>query len=334
MPLFNKDKMLAIHTDGGFYIGMGHLMECINLARELKKLDINSIFILKATKESVSLIKNGGFNFKIVPPRLSSLETHYWINNFLDTIGIKVILINFPRARLQLIRFFQKKSKKVIAITENQKDSYADLVVNVIKEPQYMPINPIFSKFNTSRHQRKGISKILISMGATDSQGMIFDILKWTDEVKNPLDIVVIIGVAFKQENRLRKFADSYTKKISIFKNISCNDMLRNMDKTDIAITAGGDTMFELASRGVPSIAICPGPRQSQAASVFEQHNAVINLGIFKEISKINFLRALSLLLNDYKKINQISESARKLIDGRGTIRLARKIKRFIAEAA
>ncbi len=94
---------------------------------------------------------------------------------------------------------------------------------------------------------------VLITLGGTDTllySGKFLEIL-----VENFPHLIksFVIGAAFTNEENLRKIADENT---IFYKNLSALQMRNLMLSTDFAITAGGQTTYELDVCGVPMVMI------------------------------------------------------------------------------
>ena len=91
-------------------------------------------------------------------------------------------------------------------------------------------------------------------------------------------------------------------KTIKILQNVK--DMSKIMMGHDIAITAGGITLLELAGLGIPSIIICGEKFETETATYFSKNGFGLNLGFGKNITKKKIREATNELINNYQLIN------------------------------
>ena len=134
------------------------------------------------------------------------------------------------------------------------------------------------------------------------------------ESYKNKLEILFVIGPYFP-------------KKIENFKNIvflkNPSNLVEHMKNSDVALSAGGQTLFELCRLGVPTIAYKSGEDQNQNLNILTNSGAVINTGNCLDINwHSNLKLQLDILINNYdlrKKMSLISSS---LIDGKGAKRI------------
>jgi UDP-2,4-diacetamido-2,4,6-trideoxy-beta-L-altropyranose hydrolase len=74
--------VFVFRVDSGFHIGIGHMMRCINLGKELKKLDNNIIFICKNhIGNYADKIKDSFKVYMIDPPFDTTLDQHSWFGS-------------------------------------------------------------------------------------------------------------------------------------------------------------------------------------------------------------------------------------------------------------
>ena len=96
------------------------------------------------------------------------------------------------------------------------------------------------------------------------------------------------------------------------------------MNKADLAIGAGGISTWERCFTGLPSIAIIISKNQEEGIIELSKKNCLINLGKSGKVTKNDYLNTIMNL--ESKKLSQMSRECMKLVDGKGTIRVAKHI--------
>jgi spore coat polysaccharide biosynthesis predicted glycosyltransferase SpsG len=96
----------------------------------------------------------------------------------------------------------------------------------------------------------------------------------------------------------------------------------------DVAVTAGGSTMWELAALGIPFVSIVVADNQRQSALAMAKYG-------FPSIDAAGDLeRALPGLLNrilpDAAQRGTLSDVGRQLVDGKGAARVCAEIFRLV----
>ena len=102
--------------------------------------------------------------------------------------------------------------------------------------------------------------------------------------------------------------------------------MIELMSEADLAITAAGNTLYELSVLGVPSLVISHHKDHDSVAAAFAKRGAVINVGIGTEIDERFIALSVDSLLKDSDLRSRLSENVRKVVDGKGSMRVAEKI--------
>ena len=108
-------------------------------------------------------------------------------------------------------------------------------------------------------------------------------------------------------------------------------DKIKNLfSKADIVITSGGQTLYEMACLGVPGIVISETIYDMEDTIAWEKRGSIIYAG--KWTSKNIEKKILKSIINiDQKNIrSNLSKNGQKTIDGKGGIRLAKKILRNV----
>lgn len=168
------------------------------------------------------------------------------------------------------------------------------------------------------RNINKRILNIMITIGASDFNGITNIICKYVKELEYEFHIVV--GPAFKNENicELMELSEKY-KNIKLYFNV---DMVKLMSLCDLAISACGSTLYELAVCGVPTIGVIVAENQEQVSMNLQNCGVIINLGWYNKLNKEFYCRCIKYLDKNIKKRIKMNYNAHKLIDGNGVARI------------
>jgi spore coat polysaccharide biosynthesis predicted glycosyltransferase SpsG len=103
-------------------------------------------------------------------------------------------------------------------------------------------------------------------------------------------------------------------------------DLSRHMAGADLAVTAGGSMVFELAHAGVPQLVLAIEANQEPTARRVDAAGLGICLGKAKELDSAFFTRTFMALLGNPGKRREMSMAGKALVDGRGAERSAEAI--------
>ena len=175
------------------------------------------------------------------------------------------------------------------------------------------------------RQINKKINEIMITSGGSDPYGMcekILNIALNTEEIKNK-KINVIIGSSFENIKEIEKIAE-ISKNIVLHCNIE--DISKIMLQSDIAISAGGSTLYELCACGTPTIAYIVADNQEGLVNCMQNKDYITSLGWHSDVDENDFQGKLLALVNDFERRNKLSCRMQKLVDGKGARRTAEAI--------
>jgi spore coat polysaccharide biosynthesis predicted glycosyltransferase SpsG len=113
-----------------------------------------------------------------------------------------------------------------------------------------------------------------------------------------------------------------------VFVHMNVKEMSKLMLNCDIAVSAGGSTLYELCACGVPTIAFSWADNQVNAVKCFGE-GYMINAGDFRENEELclsSIQSGVSNLADDYELRYEMSEKTRHLVDGYGAMRIAESL--------
>jgi spore coat polysaccharide biosynthesis predicted glycosyltransferase SpsG len=102
----------------------------------------------------------------------------------------------------------------------------------------------------------------------------------------------------------------------------------------DVAVVAGGVTLYEACALGTPAVGLAVVPAQRRAIGQFASRGAVIDAGTASEIAIDRAARGVARLLGDERRRRITASRARQLVDGLGARRAAEHIQAMLARGA
>jgi spore coat polysaccharide biosynthesis predicted glycosyltransferase SpsG len=107
--------------------------------------------------------------------------------------------------------------------------------------------------------------------------------------------------------------------------------LARALADCDVAIVAGGVTLYEACALGTPAVALAVVPTQRRAILEFVSRGAIVDAGLASAITIERAAREVSELLGDERRRRTIAARARRLVDGLGARRAAEQIQAMLA---
>jgi spore coat polysaccharide biosynthesis predicted glycosyltransferase SpsG len=180
---------------------------------------------------------------------------------------------------------------------------------------------------------------LMVTIGGSDQLDLMSLVLNSLSSLD--LHIKAVIGPHFKGRERLESMAKRQ-KSNSFIELVENPDMADLMHWADLAVSAGGSTLYELCATGTPAAVLAIADNQVPAACALDKQGCVWYLGfhdevlgygveafrdIKKENSPKNLTQAVKTLAQDYFRRSRMSCRGQVLVDGLGTKRCAAVIR-------
>ncbi len=112
--------------------------------------------------------------------------------------------------------------------------------------------------------------------------------------------------------------------------------LVKALRATDVAVVAGGVTLYESCALGVPAVALSVVPEQQRAIRAFARQGAVINAGDASSDRRAIDAAAVAVarLIGSAALRRKASARAQRLVDGRGAVRVAAHVVSLLQNGA
>lgn len=296
-------------------------MGSLALADECAKQD-EVLFVLSGGEEAFAAITEKGY-------RWHAATTWEAEQQIFRQFQPDVIVVNKLNSPPEYIRSLKACAGTVVTIDDaGDGGQHADLRINplyyapaALNDPQYITLR---REFQVVHCRAKVIHneprELLITQGGSDTHGFTPHIIRALESMKIRPHCTVVIGPAFKHEAELRSATETSSLDLTVARN--ARNMAELMWKADLAITAGGLTMFELACVGTPAVVVCAEPFEVETASRLEKAGAVVNLGFGSDLNGMEIAKSVDALASEAPTRTRMSERGRQLVDGRGCERI------------
>lgn len=218
---------------------------------------------------------------------------------------------------------------------ENRKPDCYNIATRCLLGSAYTPLRMQFQ--NVSYSVRQDVKHILISTGGTDpfqvTEKLLDHIMPYSQKKTepNPLsdsalfecDYHIITSRLNPRFDKLTNISRQYPN-IHIYENVQ--DMAGLMVQCDLAVSAGGTTLYELCAVGVPTISFAMADNQLSAVQTFASSGTIPYAGDIRmdmdEVLDV-ICRFLDAMAADYSKRLEFSDRMRSYVDGHGASRIA-----------
>lgn len=192
--------------------------------------------------------------------------------------------------------------------------------------PSYAPLRREFQ--NVTHEYNNSIERLLLTTGNTDKDGVVDDILQYIMPLllEKHIAVDVVIGRMFWNKEILHSKYDSYD---NIFLHEGVKSMSLLMEKCDLAISANGTTVYELAAMGIPTISFAMVEEQVSSAEALNSLGVVDYCGSsYQDKEKVIscVCRRLLYYTENNNDLIKLAHKAHNLIDGNGCNKIAKAI--------
>lgn len=336
--------MIWIRADANKDIGSGHVMRCLSVAVALQKTGEQVCFIV-ADEGAASLLSDRGVMYQVLHSAYDDMESE--LEALCDMISMQkpdVLLVDSYFTTERYLRRV-RELVKVVVMDDVPRFAYpVDGIVNyniygadlnyeeVLPEyhgmgfylgTAYAPLREQFQ--GCSYRVRPVVEDVLITTGGSDKYNLAAQILEAVLAKKETAGFCyhVVSGAFNPHLPYLQELAEKHTN-IKLYQNVK--DMASLMQQADIAITAGGSTMYELCAVGVPILCFSFVDNQELIVQTFAKKGLVAYGGNYlkeKEAFAGNVTKALAKLAASLEARQDYGSRERQLVDGRGAERIA-----------
>ena len=318
-----------ILTEGGKHIGLGHIYRCEAIIQALKQLSIDCTFIINGDSSIADLILKTDFTLK------------NWLMDYESIFNTNsdVVVVDSYHAPLELLKKITSESKLAAFLDDYNRLEYPPgLVINssiTARQLDYKKRNGTEYLLGTKYHPMRAefweckdkainhqVKEVLITLGGSDMQNLTPSILNLLLP-RTGIRKKVVVGKGFSNISEIEKAADP-TCEIIWFPDAA--EMKKLMMEADIAISAAGQTLYELARIGLPTIAIGVADNQNSNVKGWQSTDFIEFAGWWYDPDlKENILNKFDHLM-DFTIRSKKSEAGTAQIDGSGALQIGRQI--------
>ncbi len=169
------------------------------------------------------------------------------------------------------------------------------------------------------------VPEIMITTGGADPYnctGKFLEILLGHQRTAGMIYNVVITS-GFIHRDKIQVIAEKNSN-VNLYVNINCISEI--MLRSDLAISSGGSTLYELCCCGTPTLAFVMADNQNGIVETLAEDEYIQSLGWYNQIESSQITQKVVQLVNNFKLRKNYSSNMQRLIDGNGAERIAQEI--------
>ena len=337
-----RRKNILIRADGNAGIGAGHLMRCLTIAEALENKA--QVGFVCADRDSAELAMSKGFDAYVwgtdykhmeqelplweqlfdgnLRNRKILVDSYYVTNVYLEglqTYGQVILLDDMCKRPWNVDKLINYNAFATIEMYDSLNSPYK---TQYYVGGRYIPIRKEFC--GKDYQPKEHAENILITTGGGDCDNIAGQIL---DNIRDAsCTFHVVTGRFNPHYDELLKRSKEYGN-VQVYHDVK--NMAELMARCDLAVTAGGTTIYELSTLGVPFVCFSYAENQEKLTEYIGDRQIAGYGGAYHK-DACGTLEGIAKQINELKKNSALrkeySEKERKLVDGEGAKRIARII--------
>ena len=296
-------------------------------------------FISKANPKVEDLITKSGYEIFTLEPDLDYQAELDKVKEIIKKNQVEILITDSYELEQSYLIELKEVVDKLISIHDFVPYAFpSDIVVNgniyapkldyqsttaktdFLLGPKYTLMREEFQDLSRNTIN-KDIKSLLITVGGSDKLNLTPKIIKAVEGLEQDLHLDVVVGPGFENTAEILNTTQDIDLEIALHFNVA--KMSELMLANDIAISAGGSTLYELAATGTPALTLLQADNQIKVAQAMAEAGTIINLGFGDKVAGDELSAELKRLTNDFQKRKEMSVKGQNLIDGQGAERTA-----------
>lgn len=321
-----------ILTEGGKDIGLGHVVRCISIAQAFEKKGIRPVFIVNGD-DSVREFVRG-----------RDVRIEDWLKSrsamFDEIKDSDAVVIDSYLADLSFYETASALTRQPVYIDDNVRLDYPQgTVVNgsigaedmrYEKRPgvtrllgvKYIPLREDFCDVQDKEIKPSALD-IMITFGGDDTRDMTAKIVELLGKEFPQCMKRVVIGKSFSGQERFEALCDARTEMIF---SPDAEKMKELMLNSDLAVSAGGQTLYEFARIGVPTVVVSVADNQMGNIRGFQRAGFIEYAGPWDRPDLERKITGCIRSIMPQGVRKEMKRKGRSLVDGKGASRVVERI--------
>lgn len=306
--------MIIFEVDSNENIGLGHITRCLTIADHISN---SSICFLTRSEECQKIINNkykcilveGEYTNLTISSniydklskeddlKLCIVDSYYITNDFFNSIKEYVPVMYIDDLNKQRWDVDYLVNNNLSANYRDYNNYYENTNTELLLGTEYLVLRDEFFKYRPKSIKRE-IKNLLVSTGGTDSKAITISVINTI--LKNygqNINIHVLVGRFNQSLNKLKEIANNNS---NVYLYYNASNVAEIMSKNDIAIAAAGNTLYELAKLGIPTITYTIADNQILGAFAFHNEKVMYSIGEFNDRFGFNLINAFEELKQNY----------------------------------
>jgi UDP-2,4-diacetamido-2,4,6-trideoxy-beta-L-altropyranose hydrolase len=334
---------LLIRVDADSKIGSGHVMRCLALAQACKDAEGKATLVsANMLPNLVDRIRAEGIDFHYLNVAPGTKGDAHLTSQLVQSFSADWAVIDGYHFSSTYQQELKKEGTCTLVLDDDGRAAhyFADVVLNqnlhaskrlyTRREPytklllgsRYVLLRREFLGVKRRRIIRKTVKRVLVTLGGGDAGNRTTTVVRALRSLKerSDLEIKIVMAACSPHVEPVEKLChDIFGSRSTVETGV--RDMASLMEWADVAISAGGITVWELASMGVPAIVGTIAPVEELLVNGLRKRGLFLPVGPFARLTERRLMQALSSYMSSYSLRKHMSETGQRLVDGEGCAR-------------
>jgi len=339
-PAPSRPRAVLFRVDATPSSGLGHLQRCLSLALALRNAGATTGFLSDGYPEAERRVTAQGFESRgLAGASPGSAADVDCTLAAAAQLGATHLVVDSYHVTADYLARLRDAGYVVGAIDDLAAYSFpCQLVVNggaqahqlpyrssrdtrFLLGPRYVLLRPEFREVPVQA-ARPEVRHVLITVGGADPRGLMPMLLALMDELPGAFSVTAIAAPLFARPADVDAAVAASRRPVRLVHDPrSVRDL---MLEADLALSAGGQTMYELAATGTPTVAVAVAENQVDSVRALAAAGVVRSVEDVGEATLRDRLgAAVTELLRRPDVREAMASAGRGLVDGRGAERVA-----------
>ena len=316
---------VSIITEGLENTGYGHITRCISLYQAFKDRNIIPIIYVNGDEKSKPFLININYELinwlkhpaqlikKILNSDIVIIDSYNAGKEFYVNISkfTKILLMFDDYIRIDFPHGIVLNGGINAELLPYPKKSKTEYLLGT----KYIPIRKAFWDI-TNRKYKSELHSILITFGGQDIRKLTIPVLKAITDYNPILKISVVFGN--KDEQSFEELKSKYPN-AEFYYSIDEYEMKELMINCDVSISAAGQTLYELAVTGTPTIAIAVAENQRNNINEWYKAGFILEPIFYNDVNCIKKIIEQLYKLKSIRLRKKLGNSGKIKVDGQGS---------------
>jgi UDP-2,4-diacetamido-2,4,6-trideoxy-beta-L-altropyranose hydrolase len=342
-----------MRVDSSYLIGTGHVMRCLTLGEILRERGVEVQFICRNLEGNmISVIESQSYKVFVLSKPENAIKGRNLYDSWLEVSWMKdadetiqtlqetpqVMVIDHYALDYRWHQAVRPYTHKIFVIDDlanrkhdcdylldqnihlNMHGRYNGLVPDHCKQfigPQFALLRSEFrKKHRANRKITSELKRIFVFFGGTDPTNETLKVLRSLEQISLDdcgIEIDVVVGKVNSHIEHIRNYC---LNRPNYHFHVQVNNISDLMMSADLAIGAGGTTVWERCYLGLPSILISVAENQTQICKALEQAGVAIYLGESQDVSEVAIANEIIRIKNNPHLLKFMRDTSYRLMDG------------------